>query len=139
MKNYKKTFFLPMILFAISIVLYSFTVETEQNYKVVSEDDTIKIPAEVKSIIDDKCYGCHNTESRGEKSKKKLNFDYFTNGHYSKGKTISKLGKIKDELNEDKMPPEKFLVKYPHKKLTAEEKELLLNWVATEKKQLMGE
>ena len=139
LKNYRKTYFLPLLIIGISFGLYSFTKSEDHHYNSVKEADSIEIPAEIQSIIDDKCYGCHNTESKGEKSKKKLNFDSFTNGKYSKGKTISKLGKIKDELDEDNMPPEKFLAKYPHKKLTPEEKTLMENWVIDQKKQLAGE
>ena len=139
MKNYKKTYFLPLLIIAVSFGLYSFSKAKTRTYNTVKEADTIEIPAEVQTIIDNKCYGCHNTESKGEKSKKKLNFDHFTNGNYSKGKIISKLGKIKDELDEDKMPPEKFLARYPHKKLTAEEKTILENWVIDQKKVLTGE
>jgi hypothetical protein len=60
----------------------------------------------------------------------KMNFDKFTNGNYSKGKTISKLGKITKQLNKNKMPPKKFLDKYPDKKLTEDESKLILNWAS---------
>lgn len=139
MKNYKKTYFLPLLIIAVSFGLYSFSKTEKRNYDSVKDVDSIVIPEEVQTIIDNKCYGCHNTESRGDKSKKKLNFDYFTNGEYSKGKIISKLGKIKETLDENEMPPEKYLAKKPEKKLTADEKTILENWVINQKKALAAE
>ena len=67
----------------------------------------------------------------------KMNFDKFTNGEYSTGKTISKLGKITKQLDKGKMPPKKYLDKYPDKKLTEEENQLLLNW-ASEQSNLLN-
>ena len=60
---------------------------------------------------------CHNTDSKNTKGKMKFNFDKITNGDYSTGKVASKLRKIVSELNENSMPPKKFLSKHPEKAL----------------------
>ena len=86
----------------------------------------VKMPENVKSIIDNKCMGCHNTDSKNDKAKEKLDF-----------KTLEELGKIKkigtynhiiETIEEKEMPPEKFLARYPHKKLSDEEAKIVMDW-----------
>ncbi len=134
----KKIFFTTMV-FIIGIVLVSFSTGKDESYTPTTSFKNIEIPAEVQTVIDNKCYGCHNTESKGEKGKKKLNWDFFTNGDYNSVKIYTKLGKIEKILNESKMPPAKFLERYPNKKLTDEESQLLLSWVKSQKETLLEE
>ncbi len=134
-----KRFFFSLAGIAIVAVLFAFNNHQENTYVPVNTEAVIEIPAEVFAVIDKKCYGCHNTESRGEKSKKKLNWDYFTNGEYNNVKIFAKLGKIEKILGENKMPPAKFLEKYPDKTLTDDEHQLLLSWAKKQKETLQNE
>ncbi len=120
---------IPFILL-ITLIFFSFTKELNEDYIAISVIVPIEIPAEVKAVLDNKCTGCHSNDAKGGKSKMKMNFDKFTNGEYSTGKTISKLGKITKQLDKGKMPPKKYLDKYPDKKLTEEENQLLVNWAS---------
>jgi len=129
MKNIKIKILTPFILL-ITVIFFSFTKDLNENYIAFIEIESIDIPEDVKAILDTKCMGCHSNDAKGGKSKMKMNFDKFTNGDYSTGKSISKLGKVTKQLNKDKMPPKKFLDKYPDKKLTEEERELLLKWAS---------
>ena len=129
MKNKITKILLPFILL-ITFIFFSFTKDLNEDYTAITTVESIDIPEDVKAILDNKCMGCHSNDAKGGKSKMKMNFDKFTNGNYSKGKTISKLGKITKQLNKDKMPPKKFLDKNPDKKLTEEESNLLLNWAS---------
>ena len=136
------TIFAPFILLFLSYFMFSYTTETlNMNGEVVSSiiSDEIEIPNDVQEVLKEKCYGCHNTESKGEKSKKKFNIDHLTDGKYSKGKLVSKLGKVVEDLEENNMPPEKFLAKYPNKELTAEESKLLMEWAKSQREVLVGE
>ena len=135
MKNRNTKILVPFILI-VTLIFYSFTKDLNEDYITVSVIEPIEIPEDVKAVLEAKCTMCHNNDAKGGKSKMKMNFDKFTNGEYSTGKTISKLGKITKQLNKDKMPPKKYLDKYPDKKLTEEEKKLLLNW-ATEQSNLL--
>ena len=126
----------PFILL-ITLIFFSFTKDLNEDYIAISAIVPIEIPAEVKAVLDNKCTGCHSNDAKGGKSKMKMNFDKFTNGEYSTGKTISKLGKITKQLDKGKMPPKKYLDKYPDKKLTEEENQLLLNW-ASEQSNLLN-
>lgn len=118
------------IFLIVAIIFLSFTSNSESSYEAVTVVDSIDIPADVQAVLDAKCTMCHNDEAKGGKSKLKLNFDKFTNGDYSMGKTISKLEKITKQLDKGKMPPQKYLDKYPDKKLSTEESSLLINWAS---------
>jgi len=50
---------------------------------------------------------------------------------------LKKLSKSKDihkEVSENKMPPEKFLERFPDRKLTDEESKIILDWATAELK-----
>ena len=138
MKN-KSTIAVLVLLLGISYVLISYKDLPDDDYSSFSKMDNIDIPSDVLAIIDNKCSGCHRSNSKNQKSKSKLNYDKFTNGDYSKGKLVSKFGKLTKQLSENKMPPKKYLGKNPDKKLTEEESALLLNWAEEQTKLLSGE
>ncbi len=129
MKNRITKILTPFILL-ITVIFFSFTKDLNEDYTAITALEIIDIPEDVRAILDNKCTGCHSNDAKGGKSKMKMNFDKLKNGDYSKGKTISKLGKITKQLTKDKMPPKKFLNKYPDKKLTENERKLLLNWAS---------
>jgi len=130
---------LSSIILGTSLMLFSFKNETINDYTASTTEDIIDIPENIQAIISNKCMGCHSDESKPGKSKMKMNFDKLSNGEYSKGKVISKLEKITKVLGKDKMPPEKFLAKYPEKKLTAEESKLLTDWASSQSSMMKGE
>lgn len=111
-------------------IISAFTLKTDG----LNKKKDIDIPEEVNKIIQDRCYGCHNSESKNEKGKKELLFDQL-NG-LSKAKQAAKLNKIKKEVAEKKMPPEKFLAKYPEKTPTKEEYKKLIKWAKSASKEL---
>lgn len=89
-----------------------------------------KIPANVKAIIDRSCFGCHNTDSRNEDAKEDLDFKKFDT--LTQFKMIGTYKKIGEMLEKQKMPPSKFLDRFPEKKLTDEETSVLMNWAKRE-------
>lgn len=97
------------------------------------QDTTMKndsLPADVASVVKQKCFGCHNSNSRNDKAKDKLCFD-----QWNEFDALKKIGKIKDinkELTEGKMPPEKFLEMFPNRKLTDAESKTLIDWTNKE-------
>jgi len=86
--------------------------------------------AQVRAIIDNKCYGCHSNESKGAKARKKLNWDSLN--LLTRAQKANKLDDVVEVVSEDEMPPKKFLEKEPMKKLTPEEKKVLENWADSE-------
>ena len=138
MKN-KSTISVLVLLFGISYLMISHKALPGDDYSSLSKMETIDIPSDVLAIIDNKCSQCHRSDSKNSKSKSKLNYDKFTNGDYSNGKLVSKFGKLTKQLNGNKMPPKKYLGKNPDKKLTEEERALLLSWATEQSKLLSGE
>lgn len=126
--NYKRFIPLMLIVFVFATIS-TFAVEKPQPLKPVN------MPDDVKGIIDNKCFGCHNTDSKNDKAKEKL--DLKTIDSLDKSKMIHALKEIAETVEENEMPPAKFLEKYPDKKLTDAEKKTLMNWANSEAKSLM--
>ena len=135
----KTKFITSIVLLTLSIVLFSFAENNKENYQNSISIELADIPDNVKTILDNKCMGCHSNESKPGKSKSKLNFDKIIDGSYSNGKLASKYGKIGKTLGENKMPPKKFLAKYPNKELTPEESKVLTDWATEQKLKLNKE
>jgi uncharacterized membrane protein len=95
----------------------------------------ITIPADVKAVIDNKCYGCHSKDGRSEEAKKDLLFDSIP--LYPKDRQIAVLDDISEVLQKGKMPPEKMIQMHPEAALTAEQKALIKNWAETTADDLM--
>jgi hypothetical protein len=100
-----------------------------------SETKGVKMPDDVKAIIDKSCFGCHNNDSKNDKAKEKLNLSTFDS--LTKNKMIAGYRKMAETVEENEMPPAKFLEKNPDKKLTEAEKLVLMNWANNEAKGLM--
>ena len=83
--------------------------------------------------------GCHNDASTSTKGKMKLNFDKFNDGKYSTGKQIAKLNGIVKSLDKAKMPPKKFISKYPDKALSPDESKAVSEWAKSQANSLAGE
>lgn len=93
------------------------------------------VPENIQLILDNHCLQCHGTEGSA-KAKMKWNYDKMSDLKVSK--MVSKLSKISDEVNEEKMPPKKYLKKHPEKKLSPEDKKLLIDWAETTAQSLIA-
>lgn len=94
-----------------------------------------EIPEEVGTILKTSCYNCHSTGSRAEKALEKINFDLWDD--YKLLKKIELLGDIGKVVEEEKMPPEKFLERNPDAKLSEAQANLLIDWTKRESEILM--
>ncbi len=95
--------------------------------KAIRLDSTaVKYSGNIKTIIDNKCYGCHNNQSRGVKARIKLNFDSLA--LVTKVNQLSTLDKIVEVLDKGEMPPKQFLERKPEGKMTDEETVALKGW-----------
>ena len=129
------------LLFAVSVIMmsgifFSFTISENPN-PVVPEEGGLNMPDDVKTIVDNSCYGCHHTDSKNDKGKKKLNFDHF-GSEYSNIKSAGKLKEIAEEVTEGDMPPKKFLDHYPEKALDNDQKKILSDWALEAAKEYTG-
>jgi len=103
------------------------------NSKVVPDENALNMTEEVKTVIDESCYGCHHTDSKNDKGKKKLNFDSFGK-EYSSIKSAGKFKEIANVIGDNDMPPSKYLEHNPEKALTKDQKTLLIKWATSEAK-----
>jgi len=94
------------------------------------------MPENVKAVVDNSCFGCHNTDSRNDDAKKEL--DFKTMHLLSDIKKLGALKDIGDVIEENEMPPEKFLERRPEKALTDEQKQILIDWVKKESMALIN-
>jgi len=124
----KRYFLMPTALIAAFLFL-NFSQIDKKSASLNPPLPAFSIPEDVQAVIDNSCYGCHNSDSKNVKGKGKLKFDKL--GNLKTHKLVGKLGKMAESVKEDDMPPKKFLKNYPDKELTAEQKDLLINWAET--------
>jgi mono/diheme cytochrome c family protein len=101
------------------------------------ETPSIEIPENIQTILDNSCYGCHNSESQNLKGKKKLSFDKLND--LKTYKAVGKLLDVAETVEEGDMPPAKILKKYPDMKLSDTDKEVLTKWAKETANGLSGE
>ncbi|MCB0658674.1 MAG: c-type cytochrome [Saprospiraceae bacterium] len=85
-----------------------------------------KIPKKVNAIIQDKCYGCHNPNAKGDKSKAKLDWDALAG--LSMADQAMKVKDIAKVLADGSMPPKMMTDRNPDKKLTDAETATMSKW-----------
>lgn len=127
----KKLFLIP----ALALIAFFFLQATVKDNDSVNVETALfdeQIPAHVKTVIDQKCYGCHNPESKNTKGKEKLDWDAFE--ELRKAKQLATMAKINETLINGDMPPAKFLENRPEGKLSEDELKTLLDWSAGKKK-----
>ena len=133
MKN-SKTFLFPVLTLTF-IILMSFTYSDSGIKNIPNAGDKFEIPTDIQEIFDKSCFGCHNVDAQNDKSKKKLLIDELS--ALSESKLVAKLDAIAEAVGENEMPPEKFLDKYPDKKLTDAEAKKLKEWAENAAEELM--
>ncbi len=94
------------------------------------------MPKKVKNVVENKCYGCHNINSKNDKAKEDL--DFTTLDGLGKIKKIGAYKHIIETIEKEEMPPQKFLARNPDKKLTEEEAKLIMDWAKKEASSLIG-
>ncbi|GAB2483498.1 hypothetical protein GCM10027164_10970 [Algoriphagus taiwanensis] len=127
----KKLSFIPALALTALLFLQA-NPKPEADNLISLHPEAPALPADVKAIVQQKCYGCHNAESKNEKGKAKLDWDALEAA--KKSKALATMGKITEELEEGAMPPTRFLENNPDKKLTEEETATLLAWSKGKKK-----
>lgn len=90
---------------------------------------------EAKTVIDNKCYGCHSIKGKSQDAKDALMWDSLPG--LSKAKIVATLNDMIEVLEEDKMPPEQMVKKMPEMKLLPDEKQTLLTWAETKAGRLL--
>lgn len=94
-----------------------------------------EIPEEVGKILVSSCYDCHSSDANSKDAREALNFEQWD--EYRVTKKIGLLGKICELVEEDKMPPKKYLGFKPDRKLSDSQKQLICDWTGKESSALM--
>jgi hypothetical protein len=127
-----------MLLFIFAFALgFNVPADNEKPSLILEDELVPDFPGDVLEIMERSCFGCHTAESTNEKGKSKLDFSKWNDLNTSK--KIGKLDNICEQVEEGSMPPEKFLEKYPDKKLSSEEAAIICKWVDTGVNDLLGE
>jgi uncharacterized membrane protein len=127
----KKRFLFPTLAI-LGFLFFQGTIKTVSDPENISHVVEADMPANVKAVVDQKCYGCHNAESKNEKGKAKLDWDAFEAS--KKSKQLATKAKIIEALENGDMPPAKFLENKPEGKLTQAELATLMDWSKSKKK-----
>lgn len=132
----RKLFF-TILIAGVGLLFFNFTLPSEEVTTTSSKDNNIEFPENVQIILDNSCYGCHNSDSENQKSRDKLSFDKLNS--IKTYKVIGKLTDIAEVLDEGEMPPKKFLAKYPEHAISDDDKEVLKKWAKDTAASLAGE
>lgn len=120
----------------LSIALFINAKKVKVKVEAKQQADTIVVySADARAIIDQKCFGCHNPESKSEKARKKLMWDKLP--QLSKAAQLKTVNGILEVLSKGEMPPEKYLQFKPEGKLSEAEVKTLTAWAETNAKKLM--
>ena len=121
-------FVLAVFLSGTALLNYSFKPEPVKG--------EMQMPENIKAIIDQSCFQCHNIDSQNDKAKKALDFKSFDD--LGKVRKITKLREMAETVEKGEMPPKKFLENNPDKKLTEEQVKILAEWAKKEASALIG-
>lgn len=124
---------LPLLAIVIFVAAQNISTQPAQ----LPQDAEAEWPEEVKAILDGACYGCHTDDNGSEKSRNALNFSKWED--YKLTKKIGKLNDISEAVKGKKMPPSKYLEKFPDKALTDNQIVVITNWANGEADKLMEE
>jgi cytochrome c551/c552 len=127
----KKSFLIPSLAF-LGLLFVQGTTKTVSVTETELHALAPDMPANVKAVVEQKCYGCHNAESKNEKGKAKLDWDAFEDS--KKSKQMATMAKITETLEKGDMPPAKFLENKPEGKLSESDLATLMEWSAGKKK-----
>jgi len=124
-KTMKKIILLSAMLFTAAIFVSISATEDIVNNTIPGNEKYV-VPQDVQTIIENKCFDCHNSHSKNLKGKMKLKFDKMA--ELKTHKLLGKLDNISEAVTEGDMPPKKSIKKYPDLKLTADEVKTLSDW-----------
>jgi mono/diheme cytochrome c family protein len=106
------------------------------SFKSSPPESEMQMPENIKKIIDQSCFQCHNIDSKNDKAKEALDFKSFN--ELGKVRKITKLRDMAEVVEKGEMPPKKFLENNPDKKLTNEQVKVLADWAKKEASALIG-
>jgi hypothetical protein len=92
-------------------------------------------PSDVRKVVENKCYSCHSVKGKSQDARDALMWDSLPS--LSKSGMVGTLDEIIEVLQDNIMPPESAVKKYPEMKLQDAEKKTLLTWAEKKAESLM--
>lgn len=135
--NFKSQIHIPMktTVLTTAVVLFVFIlfagakVVRHSNPYAQLQEQVLQYPENIKTIIDNKCYGCHSAEGRSQDAKDAMMWDSLPN--LSLGRQVHTLDEIIEVLDDGTMPPERMVEMNPDAALTDAEHQALRSWAET--------
>lgn len=93
-------------------------------------------PAVVENVVNNKCYGCHSIKGQSQDAKDALMWDSLPG--LPKGKMVATFDDLIEVLEDDAMPPEEVVKKYPQAKLLPDEKKILMTFAEAKADSLLN-
>ena len=107
---------------------------------------TYTVPKNIETIFQNSCYDCHSNNTKYlwfdqiqplgilvehhiRKGKENLNFSEW--GNYSSRKQQIKLDRITKQIKANEMPLKSYIILHKNARLTAHDKQEIINWVNT--------
>jgi hypothetical protein len=106
-------------------------------------ESDVPAPAELKTVLRRSCYDCHSNETRWpwyarvapvsfllasdvKEGRREVNFSVW--GQYTVSRRARKLKEIREQVEGNKMPQWYYVLLHPEAKLSAGDKEMIINW-----------
>ena len=106
-------------------------------------ESDVPVAAELKAILRRACYDCHSNETRWpwysrvapvswllandvKECRREVNFSVWN--QYTENRRARKLKEIVEQLEGNKMPQWYYVLVHPEAKLSASDKEMIINW-----------
>jgi hypothetical protein len=93
-------------------------------------------PENISKLFENSCFDCHSDISSNEKALAKMNLSKWND--LDNAKKVGKMQDIMDVLTKDKMPPSKYVEKYPDRAPTQAQKDTIIKWAQEESDKLLG-
>lgn len=119
----------------VALVIAGFLLVQSSPVRKDMQNNASFFPADVKKVIDNKCYGCHSAQGKSPVAKGALLWDSLPN--LKKSRIVAKLDNIVRVLQKNIMPPAGVVKKNPEMKLLPEESKLLQSWAVSKADSLL--
>lgn len=145
-KVFKRIFFIGFLIFILIQFYQPARNSNKGQVSTVGFNTVYKVPVDVQNILQTSCYDCHSkntnykwydfvqparllVEMHIKEAKENVNFDEWAN--YSTRKKENKLDRIVKQIKAGEMPLPSYTIIHTYAKLTAVQKEIIINWVNT--------
>jgi hypothetical protein len=131
----------PVIILVIAVfAMMAFIIPSGPDHSKHSIPPQVRVaspfPENIAKLFENSCFDCHSDISSNEKALEKMNLSKWND--LDNAKKLGKMQDIIDVLTKDKMPPSKYVAKYPDRAPTQEQRDTIIKWAQEESDKLLG-